>query len=493
MTQVNIIYDNIWAYLDTPIDLGVAALLYENLKYHADGYQHSWLYKSKKWDGYTHLFDTTKNRFRLGLLKRVIKLLSADGFTVKVKNESKRAPSVIHSYNEGIIRPYDHQSAAIDAICDNNMGIIVAPTGVGKTAILGKAIAKIESVTLVIVPDLILLDQMHQALSGYFSQPIGMIGDQEFDLQNITVSTIQSLLSFTKKPPANDKLRGNHKAFHQYVQKIGCVMIDEVHNADSDSFDKVMPLFIYATKFIGTSATPYGLNHEGNERRSNIELEQHVGSPIYDCRKQNFIELGLKVPCIVNTHTQIPINSSYTKHKKSNGRGVMVPDNGKNYRDALETEILNNPNFHNEVASKMIELNNAGKTAYVYAAHSIEYGESICDLIPGAELINGSTPREERRRIYDAFRKKEILTVVSDVGVAGLDVPTLDAVALASDMQDVRQLLGRVSRRPYGGSKELGLVLDFNIPTQFFKSHYIKRCMQYDNEGYPVIGERYDS
>jgi superfamily II DNA or RNA helicase len=121
---------------------------------------------------------------------------------------------------------------------------------------------------------------------------------------------------------------------------------------------------------------------------------------------------------------------------------------------------------------------NDGKSVFVYATHSVKYGEDIQKLIPGSVLINGSTPRIERAKIYDNMRSKKILCIVSDIGGTGLNIPSLDAIVLASDVKDVRQLIGRVTRAAI--NKSVGFVIDNKINTMFLKKHAEIRRAQYE-------------
>lgn len=481
---VHITYDNILAKIDDQLTPELINELNVCLRYRPDGYEHVYSYKSGNWDGYNYLFNTRDLTFRRGLLDKVTAYLELKGHEIRLKYVGNEHIPVQHKYRNSLIRPYDFQKGVIDALDSSPMGIIVSPTGTGKTVMISIMINALATKTMILVTDVVLLDQMVQAMEKYFDQPIGIIGDGEFRLEDITVSTVQSIRSIVqaKAVAAADK----RKALEKHLYDVGAVISDEAHLYDSDGIAVIMPIFARTQRFYGMSATPYGWADKA-EKKQNLELEQHFGTVIYDTRKENFIELGLKVPVLVNVIHREPLNKEYKRHQKKS-RGKVEIDWGKNYRECLETELLKNTQYHGDVAAEVWKLACAGKSAFVHAAHSIEFGEEICKMIPGAVLVNGSTPRLRRREVYDAMRKKELLTLVSDVGGTGLDIPSLDAMVLASDIKDVRQLLGRVARRPHGGTKEQGLVLDFNTQTQFLAKHHKIRCTQYENEGYPILG-----
>jgi superfamily II DNA or RNA helicase len=468
--MINLVCDNIWVTVQA--DDAVHNLLLEELRTREPGYEYSYLFKSKKWDGYTRLYNRKTCQFRRGLLNRAIKLLK--GKDVRISYNLSSSPTTVFLYDESKIKPYVFQKTIVQNAVSNDIGILVSPTGSGKTVSIAMTINKVSTRTMVLVTDLVLLDQMRLALQEYYKNPIGMVGDGIFDLQDITVSTVQSLQSIQKAKTlyAADK----HGDLNKHLETVGMVIFDEVHRADSKGINELMPMFKNTRKFIGFSATPYTIDDE-NELDENLILEQNFGTVLYDTKSIDMIKEGLKVPAIISVVEHEPINTKYLNHKKKL-YGKSVNDSTKNYREALEVEILNNAKFHEKIANQAINLMNDGKSVFVYATHSVKYGEDIQKLIPGSVLINGSTPRIERAKIYDNMRSKKILCIVSDIGGTGLNIPSLDAIVLASDVKDVRQLIGRVTRAAI--NKSVGFVIDNKINTMFLKKHAEIRRAQYE-------------
>jgi superfamily II DNA or RNA helicase len=469
--------DNIWSYV-TSATPDEHSYIHDLLKYREDGYRHTYLFKSGRWDGHKSLYNMTRKRFRRGLLDRVASDLPSAGMNVTtVNNQPVNTHVAKHAMIPGVIRPYEFQARVADIVGSKDTGLIVSPTGTGKTVLLAIAANSLGKHTIILVTDLVLLDQMHQAMSQYFTNKIGFIGDGVFELGDITVSTIQSILSIMK--------RGDDRAavLMEHLKKVDVVMSDESHISDTESFSELMPYFESSSRFYGFSATPYGYS-DTSELKENILLEQHFGTIIYDTRNLDFIGMGLKVPIFVQVHDLDPVNAKYTTHMKKE-RGKMVLDHTKNYAEALKTEIVENPAYHQLVADKAIELANDGNIVFVHAAHSLEFGQKITDLIPGAVFVNGKTPRELRRKIYDSARAGIQKVIVSDIGGTGLNIPNLNAIVLASAIKDVRQLAGRVTRTSPG--KDCGIIVDFNIKTTFLKKHHEVRMNQYAQERFMIM------
>lgn len=87
----------------------------------------------------------------------------------------------------------DYQKQALDAwFLNGRRGVLVLPTGSGKTVIGVKAISLLNTPTLVVVPTLDLLDQWRSRLKEEFKVEVGILGGGEQDIKALTVSTYDS-------------------------------------------------------------------------------------------------------------------------------------------------------------------------------------------------------------------------------------------------------------------------------------------------------------
>ncbi|MCX9075787.1 MAG: DEAD/DEAH box helicase family protein, partial [Candidatus Methanoperedens sp.] len=81
----------------------------------------------------------------------------------------------------------DYQKQALDAwILNGKRGVIVLPTGSGKTVIGIKAISLLNTPTIVIVPTLDLLDQWRSRLKKEFTIEVGILGGGEQEIKALT-------------------------------------------------------------------------------------------------------------------------------------------------------------------------------------------------------------------------------------------------------------------------------------------------------------------
>src|SRR5659263_769 len=81
----------------------------------------------------------------------------------------------------------DYQQQALDAwLLNSKRGVLVLPTGSGKTVIGITAISVLNTPTLVVVPTLDLLDQWRSKLKEEFKVDVGKLGGGEQEIKAIT-------------------------------------------------------------------------------------------------------------------------------------------------------------------------------------------------------------------------------------------------------------------------------------------------------------------
>jgi superfamily II DNA or RNA helicase len=89
--------------------------------------------------------------------------------------------------------PFPHQTEAVDTWWRaGGRGVVVLPTGTGKTHLAVLAIHRAARPTLVVTPTIDLLNQWYSELLLAFDVPVGLMGGGYHDLQKLTVSTYDS-------------------------------------------------------------------------------------------------------------------------------------------------------------------------------------------------------------------------------------------------------------------------------------------------------------
>ena len=191
----------------------------------------------KHWDGRIRLFKLRTHTLYRGLLTRVIEFAKQRNYPVTnlvpVRPRHVITKDLREWYRTSTLpfEPRDYQYAALDAMLDASRGIVLSPTGSGKSYIIYLLRTLLaEHKTLVIVPTIGLVSQMTADFIDYgcSEDAIHQIqgGREKVSDKRIFVSTWQSL----REMPAN------------YFNQFGCVIVDEVHLAKAKSLTHIMEM-----------------------------------------------------------------------------------------------------------------------------------------------------------------------------------------------------------------------------------------------------------
>jgi superfamily II DNA or RNA helicase len=135
-------------------------------------------------------------------------------------------------------RPYQAEALAAWK-AGQHRGVVVLPTGAGKTWVACLAIDDRRRSTLVIAPTLDLVRQWYDVLRSTFGVPVGVVGGGEYDVQALTVSTYDSA----------------HLHMEHLGDKFGLVVFDECHHLPSASYALAARASLAPFR-LGLTATP---------------------------------------------------------------------------------------------------------------------------------------------------------------------------------------------------------------------------------------------
>ena len=135
-------------------------------------------------------------------------------------------------------RPY--QQEALQAWLEKRgRGVVVLPTGAGKSHLALMAIAAKKRSTLVVAPTLDLVRQWHATLSRAFECEVGIIGGGEYNLQPLCVTTYDSA----------------YLHMERFGARFGMLVFDECHHLPTESYALAASCSIAPFR-LGLSATP---------------------------------------------------------------------------------------------------------------------------------------------------------------------------------------------------------------------------------------------
>ncbi len=149
------------------------------------------------------------------------------------------APSALPGrWAEPLLRPY--QDDAIWAWHRaGQRGVVVLPTGSGKTRLALAAMARAGVPALALVPTRVLLDQWVREVSGAYGGPVGCLGDGQRRLEAVTVATFESAW----------------RQMERIGDRFGLLVVDEVHHFGDGRRDEALELCTAPSR-LGLTATP---------------------------------------------------------------------------------------------------------------------------------------------------------------------------------------------------------------------------------------------
>jgi len=118
-------------------------------------------------------------------------------------------------------------------------GIVVLPTGAGKTIVALAAMARSGLSALCLVPTRVLLDQWKRSIEAVWSGPVGRFGDGTRDIERITVCTFESA----------------YRTMHALGNRFDLLVVDEVHHFGTGLRDDALEMSLACAR-IGLTATP---------------------------------------------------------------------------------------------------------------------------------------------------------------------------------------------------------------------------------------------
>jgi superfamily II DNA or RNA helicase len=347
----------------------------------------------------------------------------------------------------------DYQKQALDAwIANGNRGIIVLPTGSGKTLVGIEAISLLNTPTLVVAPTLDLVDQWRTRLKKEFKVEVGVLGGGDWDIKAVTVSTYDSAYIHANK-------LGN---------RFGLLIFDEVHHLPATGYRNIAEMF----------ASPYRMGLTATfEREDGLheELNRLVGGKVFEKRVKELTGTHLSPFRLEKIAAELTEEEKeeYAKNQKVFSdylarinltirstadfqKLVMRSGRDPGARRALLARNNARDIAYNSISKmgKLFEIlkkHNESKI-FIFTEHNkLVHRISKEFLIPS---ITYRTTSKERSETLDRFRSGVYRAVVtSKVLDEGIDVPDADVGVILSGTGSERafiQRLGRILRKKEG-------------------------------------------
>jgi superfamily II DNA or RNA helicase len=326
-------------------------------------------------------------------------------------------------------------------------GVVVLPTGAGKTFVATLAMVACQRSTLVVVPTLDLLNQWYDVLAAAFGVPVGIVGGGYHEVLDLTVTTYDSA----------------HLHMERLGDRFGLVIFDECHHLPSPSYAMAARMCLAPFR-LGLTATP--------ERTDGKSADDTVGPLAY---RKDITELSGEYLAEYDTFCiDVPLSAEereaydrdralYIGFLRANGIRMGEPDGWSRflmlssqsdagrrahaaYRRQRELALAAPGKL--AVLERLLHLHRHDRTIVFTENNAMVYTISRRWLLPA---ITHQTKVKERSRILAALNEGTLSAVVtSKVLNEGVNVPEANVAIVLSGSGSVRehvQRLGRILRR----------------------------------------------
>lgn len=348
------------------------------------------------------------------------------------------------------LQPRPYQSEALAAWREvGGRGVVVLPTGAGKTLVALMAMATANTHTLICVPTLDLLGQWRASILANTTLDEGLVGSWgggEKDLKPVTVITYDSA------------------AIHgRILSNFGLLVFDEVHHLPADTYRTIAEGAI-ATMRLGLSATPdrSDLRHSDLDRLvgpvvyERLPAQLREAQYIADYRTERIsVELTDDERAAYDRAAQV-YRTYLRKHRISMKSGsdyerLLIWRSG--YDPAAREALLAHQ------AARRLALSASGKmdvVAQLLARHTddrVLVFSEYNDLAEGIgrrfclPTVTHKTPAPERKAILDGFRSGRFSKIATGrVLNEGVDLPDANVAIILSGSATKREFIQRLGR-----------------------------------------------
>lgn len=368
------------------------------------------------------------------------------------------------------LREYQQQAVdkAVAFLTDSKAkynGLIVVPTGGGKSHIVAAIANRLDGNVLIFSPSREILQQNFDKMSAInpFGCTIFSASFNSKEVGKITFATI-----------------GSAKSHPELFQQFKYILVDECHQTNpKQGMYKEFFEALGQAKILGLSATPYRLSSYmgGSMLKFITRTRPHIFSKvIYQVQISTLLDMGFLA------------NIEYYQLSPTgwNEGNLKLNTTGADYTDRSVIREYERIDFYSYLVSivqRLLKPKRGGaRKGILVFTRFVKEAQRLADSIPNCAVVSGDTQKAERDRILTDFKSGKIQVVANaNVLTTGFDYPQLDTVVIARPTMSLAlyyQMVGR-EIRPYQGKQAWLVDLCGNI-NRFGKVEDLKLV---DNSG----------
>lgn len=465
--------------------------LKEFSSFYAPNYKYHPRFKARIWNGKISYFNMKDKTLPIGLMPELLKFCQQFGYDPKMQfdiNElvpPKKDEEHFNKFYDIIFKdtefyPRDYQHEAIMAGINNRRGLILSPTGSGKSLIIYTLIRYLLNEgkkVMLVVPNVSLVNQMFSDFVDYGWYQCGHHVEKLYSGQkptfgkDVLITTYQSLL---RKGP-------------EFFAPYDALMNDEAHSVKSVELQKI------AAK-CGNASTRIGLTGTLPKEESDAyNIHGMLGPTIYKLKSKKLIDKGVL--------SNIAIVNAFLKYPDK------IAEKGRRRKYHDEVDLIESTECRMNAFKYVFDNIKDGQNSLILVNH-IKHLEAIEDFIESniddkyqLYVINGSIDATKREAIRQTIDKESNVILLATYGTVstGINIKRIHNVIFGSSSKSeirVLQSIGRGLRTH--GEKEGVVIWDFvddfsyenrngNIIKNHVYGHWEQRYKYYKEQEFPCF------
>jgi superfamily II DNA or RNA helicase len=350
----------------------------------------------------------------------------------------------------------DYQAAALSAWeLAGRGGLVVLPTGSGKTRIALAAMAATRLPALCLVPTRVLLEQWRHEIATVYPHTVGCYGEGRREAAPVTVATYESA----------------YRHMDRIGARFGLLIVDEVHHFGCGFRDEALEMALSGARLGLTATPPRDPAHTGR-------LADIVGPTVYELAIGDLTGRFLASFDVVTLHVDLTDEerahytnlhgrfttayaafrhalpqATWTDFVRAAGRSAEGRRAVAAWREARRLLALTQTK--RDTLRALLDRHSAARVLIFTADNASAYTIAREHLIMPLTCDIG---RLERDQVLDAFRQGQLRALVSSrVLNEGLDVPDADVAVIVGGALGEREHVQRIGRllRPTPGKRAL--------------------------------------
>jgi superfamily II DNA or RNA helicase len=395
-----------------------------------------------------------------GMIEEAISIMKKNGVKIKLKGKYDKLPYRKPSL-PGITFRKDQMRLIKAAVTSEwQRGILVAPTGTGKTVLAAGIISAVypESKILFLAHTTDLVRQFYEELLkwGFDKKEISILSGADYSFKPITCTTIQKLSRIPEE---------------EWKDEFDCVLIDEGHHVSKvqGSYGNFLTSSNARMRIGFTATMP-------EDQENLMTMHALIGPVLEEVTMKEAADEGMIVMPTVHFLTYKPPLKDYDL---------------RSYADVYDRYVVKNGR-RNDLILDLAEKYVAEGKAVLIGVKLVEHLAILVEKAKRRDLqiygAQGKTSKDERKEIIEHMKSgKYMCAIATKIFSEGVNIPKLSIIINGAAGKSPIENLQRPGRgtRTFDGKDEL-LFFDFVDPLRYLAEHSCERMKLYSEQGWKI-------